>query len=896
MRYQFDRFELDYDRSVLLDVDNDAQLALRPQAFSVLGYLLQRAPDLVDRKELLNAVWGHTALSPSGIAQAVREIRRVLGDEASAPRILATRHGKGYQIVAPVTRVHCARTPGVAFPAPEQAPAAEARTAAPEPGRVAAALALAGLLPVLALVLALWLTNGSGAAAYISERHYVAESLPKGARARDAWQAGMQARARLDRPAAIDALAGAVTREPDAAAIRFDLAAALLDFDQPARARAVLAHPTLQQGLLSQRERLRLRSLIALADGDGRAALGALSSLADFFPGTREYQLALFDVQRRLGATEDAARTFRRLERDAALMAATPRLRLAGAELLLLKGELGAARARARAMISAIDPDRAPGAAGFARIVMARVALAEDRPGRAWQLAEQAEALLRALEDPAARAEALALVITAAARISGVPPARVETVCRLRGELEMPLVEGLCQWARGLAALESDDLAGAVERFEAAEALLRRGGRPVLAIDSRLAAARALYRAGRLQEAAPVLANVSAALRRAGDPGGRARADAWSARVLFALGRFEDADRSWQDAGMNFARAGLALESGVALIGRAEAARAQGRLDAYETHSDQAAEVLRALAGDGTAPDRRAQGWLALAAGREAHRCGELDSALGLLERAVDQLDPRRAADYRAEALARIARIHIEQVELGRAGAALARAHSLAGLSHAARQRLDEVAVRLALVEGRYREAGEMAAALFDTPPPDSSPRLARRARLLMVHVLAESGRPEAAEALLRELQRGLSFEQDAGLFADTVLTRARLALRTGQHAVARHELDRLDGVDLWRLDVGLELRARQLEAELLDPGAAVPDLAGLRERAASAGYRLAAMEADVVLAQKLRESGDPSGGDALASIVRERARARGAHSVVDSIDGNQRPAGAGRH
>jgi DNA-binding winged helix-turn-helix (wHTH) protein len=102
MYFIFDRFELDRERHQLLDCDTDQTLALRPQAFSVLVFLLERAPATVSRDELLKGVWGHTALSSSGVSQAIREIRRTLGDDANDPKILATRHGCGYQLIAPV--------------------------------------------------------------------------------------------------------------------------------------------------------------------------------------------------------------------------------------------------------------------------------------------------------------------------------------------------------------------------------------------------------------------------------------------------------------------------------------------------------------------------------------------------------------------------------------------------------------------------------------------------------------------------------------------------------------------------------------------------------------------------------------------------------------------------
>jgi len=75
---------------------NDEKLVMRPQATRVLECLLRHAPDLVSKKDLLNEVWGHEALSESGVAQAIREIRKTLNEQASDPDIVGTRHGCGY--------------------------------------------------------------------------------------------------------------------------------------------------------------------------------------------------------------------------------------------------------------------------------------------------------------------------------------------------------------------------------------------------------------------------------------------------------------------------------------------------------------------------------------------------------------------------------------------------------------------------------------------------------------------------------------------------------------------------------------------------------------------------------------------------------------------------------
>ncbi len=66
--------------------------------------LLQRAPALVSREELLDAVWGRQAISANTVSQTILELRRALGDSAAEGGLIETRHRVGYRIVPVVSR------------------------------------------------------------------------------------------------------------------------------------------------------------------------------------------------------------------------------------------------------------------------------------------------------------------------------------------------------------------------------------------------------------------------------------------------------------------------------------------------------------------------------------------------------------------------------------------------------------------------------------------------------------------------------------------------------------------------------------------------------------------------------------------------------------------------
>ena len=79
-------------------------LPLTPKAFSVLQCLAQRPGKLVTKNELYNAVWPGVFVGDAALKVCVLEIRRVLADDAKAPRFIETVHRRGYRFIAPVRR------------------------------------------------------------------------------------------------------------------------------------------------------------------------------------------------------------------------------------------------------------------------------------------------------------------------------------------------------------------------------------------------------------------------------------------------------------------------------------------------------------------------------------------------------------------------------------------------------------------------------------------------------------------------------------------------------------------------------------------------------------------------------------------------------------------------
>ena len=72
---------------------------LIPRYFDLLVFLIERRGDAVHRRDIFDRVWGDVVVSDSALSQAIRTIRRVLGDESREPRFVRTVPRHGYRFV-----------------------------------------------------------------------------------------------------------------------------------------------------------------------------------------------------------------------------------------------------------------------------------------------------------------------------------------------------------------------------------------------------------------------------------------------------------------------------------------------------------------------------------------------------------------------------------------------------------------------------------------------------------------------------------------------------------------------------------------------------------------------------------------------------------------------------
>lgn len=93
-----------------------APVAVEPQVFDVLAYLVEHRDRMVTKIELLDEIWGDRFVSESALSTRIKSVRRAVGDDGRAQRIIKTVHGRGYRFVADVLEEELSGPPAAAPP------------------------------------------------------------------------------------------------------------------------------------------------------------------------------------------------------------------------------------------------------------------------------------------------------------------------------------------------------------------------------------------------------------------------------------------------------------------------------------------------------------------------------------------------------------------------------------------------------------------------------------------------------------------------------------------------------------------------------------------------------------------------------------------------------------
>src|ERR1700680_789644 len=99
--FQFDDVQVDVGNAQILKAGRP--VAVEPKALRVLVYLLENSGRLVEKEELLAAVWQDTFVTENALTREIALLRKALGDTKSAAKYIETVPTRGYRFIASVT-------------------------------------------------------------------------------------------------------------------------------------------------------------------------------------------------------------------------------------------------------------------------------------------------------------------------------------------------------------------------------------------------------------------------------------------------------------------------------------------------------------------------------------------------------------------------------------------------------------------------------------------------------------------------------------------------------------------------------------------------------------------------------------------------------------------------
>jgi DNA-binding winged helix-turn-helix (wHTH) protein len=97
LRFRFDEFVISPSRRLLLRAGEPVPLI--PRYFDLLMLFIERRDEAVHRRDILDAVWKDVVVSDGALNQAVRVLRRALGDDPKSPRFIHTVSRHGYRFI-----------------------------------------------------------------------------------------------------------------------------------------------------------------------------------------------------------------------------------------------------------------------------------------------------------------------------------------------------------------------------------------------------------------------------------------------------------------------------------------------------------------------------------------------------------------------------------------------------------------------------------------------------------------------------------------------------------------------------------------------------------------------------------------------------------------------------
>lgn len=101
--YSFERFEVDVVKRVLRR--DGVTIHLTPRVFEILLLLVRNPGRVIEKREIMQAIWSGSFVEESNITQNIFVLRKALGDSADGRRLIVTIPGRGYNFTPEVRKV-----------------------------------------------------------------------------------------------------------------------------------------------------------------------------------------------------------------------------------------------------------------------------------------------------------------------------------------------------------------------------------------------------------------------------------------------------------------------------------------------------------------------------------------------------------------------------------------------------------------------------------------------------------------------------------------------------------------------------------------------------------------------------------------------------------------------
>ena len=132
MIYRFTDFTLDVGRRTL--ERGGESIAVEPQVFDLLQYLIENRSRIVSKDDLIGGVWNGRIVSDSALSSRMTAVRQAIGDSGEAQHFIHTIPRKGFRFVGEVIQQRNDLPP---FDSPSAQPQAEPGLALPDKPSIA---------------------------------------------------------------------------------------------------------------------------------------------------------------------------------------------------------------------------------------------------------------------------------------------------------------------------------------------------------------------------------------------------------------------------------------------------------------------------------------------------------------------------------------------------------------------------------------------------------------------------------------------------------------------------------------------------------------------------------------------------------------------------------------